>query len=285
MLASKFTFEAIGTHFEIATKKPLSRELQQQVLSIVDAFDREFSRFREDSLITQAAAKPGRYTFSNSSERLFAFYESLYKSTQGKVTPMVGASLEALGYDAKYSLQPKELVVAKRYNSLVKRSGSTVEVLEPVLLDFGAAGKGYLVDIISELLDNKGLSSYLIDASGDIIHKGGVPEMIGLEDPLNEGAVIGEISLKNKALCASATNRRKWGNGLHHIVDPDTGTSTESIIATWVIADSTMIADGVATALFFVEPNSLKESYTYEYMRVHADGSADFSEGFAETLY
>lgn len=285
MLASKFIFEAIGTYFEIATSEPLIQKIQQKILKTVDDFDREFSRFRDDSLVTQAAAQAGKYTFAKESQKLFEFYESIYRHTHGKVTPMVGASLEALGYDATYSLKPKDAVIAQNYDELIKRSGSTLEVATPVLLDFGAAGKGYLVDNIVNLLEEEGISQYVIDASGDMIHKSEVPEMVGLEDPLNEGVVIGEIALKNKALCASATNRRTWGKGLHHVIDPDSGTPTQSVRATWVIADSTMVADGIATALFFVEPNLLKESYTYEYMRVYADGSADFSKGFAETLY
>lgn len=285
MLASKFRFEAIGTYFEIATAKPLSDTLREKIAAVVSDFDKEFSRFREDSTITRAAAQSGTYTFSQGSETLFEFYEALYKQTHRKVTPMVGASLAALGYDAGYSLQFKSNVIAPRYDEVVERSGSTLKVLKPALLDFGAAGKGYLVDGIAKLLESEGVPQYIIDASGDMIHKGEVSEMIGLEDPLNEGTVIGEVSLQNKALCASATNRRAWGNNLHHVVDPDSGAPTQSVLATWAIADSTMIADGLATALFFVEPNLLKESYTYEYMRVHADGSADFSEGFAETLY
>lgn len=285
MLASKFTFEAIGTFFEIATQAPLPEELQQRVVKMVDEFDKEFSRFREDSIVTKAASLAGKYSFSSHAQKLFAFYETLYRQTDGKVTPLVGASLESLGYDANYSLRFQATTPALNYSELIKRSSSTLEVKEPTLLDFGAAGKGYLVDSIAELLESEGISQYLIDASGDMIHKAGEAEVIGLEDPLNEGSVIGEVTLKNKALCASATNRRKWGDGLHHVVDPDTGAPTESIVATWVIADSTMIADGLATALFFVEPNLLKESYTYEYMRVYANGSADFSEGFAETLY
>lgn len=285
MLASKFTFEAIGTYFEIATSEPLAQKIQQKILKTVDDFDREFSRFRNDSLVTKAATQAGEYTFAEESQRLFEFYESIYKHTHGKVTPMIGASLEALGYDAAYSLKPKDVVIAQNYEELIKRSGSTLTVAKPVVLDFGAAAKGYLVDVVAGLLEKEGISQYVIDASGDLIHKGEEPEMIGLEDPLNEGVVIGEIALKNKALCASATNRRSWGNGLHHIIDPHSGTPTQSVRATWVIANSTMIADGLATALFFVEPNLLKESYTYEYMRVHIDGSADFSKGFAETLY
>ena len=39
---------------------------------------------------------------------------------------------------------------------------------EPIVLDVGAAGKGYLVDIIATLLEDHDIYDYTIDASGDI---------------------------------------------------------------------------------------------------------------------
>ena len=69
------------------------------------------------------------------------------------------------------------------------------------------------------------------------------------------------------------------------MVDPETGEPAKEIIATWVLADSTMLADGLATALFFTKPELLKKQYTYEYMRIHADGKIDFSNAFKNTLY
>mgnify|MGYP004417261473 CR=1 FL=1 len=280
-----FQFEAIGTFFEIATPRELTRGVREQILSLVEIFDRQFSRFRNDSIVSLMAKEPGIYAFPDEVQPLFEYYESLYEITNGKVTPLIGGSLEALGYDAHYSLSKKGVSPAPLYEETVKRIASILKLSQPAVFDVGAAGKGCLVDKIARCLEANGVTAYTVDGSGDMLHKGKTHEVVGLEDPAHAGKVIGSVIVKNEALCASATNRRRWGDDLHHIVDPVTGKPSQDIIATWVIADTAMIADGLSTALFFVEPDILKNKYTYEYMRVHANGSIDFSAAFEGALY
>lgn len=86
------------------------------------------------------------------------------------------------------------------------RNQTTLTTLKPVVLDVGAAGKGYAIDSMATVLQEYSVDSFIIDGSGDILHKNLNPERIGLEDPKNVGKVIGEIELNNKALCASATD-------------------------------------------------------------------------------
>jgi thiamine biosynthesis lipoprotein len=155
----------------------------------------------------------------------------------------------------------------------------------PVTLDVGAAGKGRLVDMIAGLLDEAKLEEYVIDASGDLLHKGSSHNRVGLEHPRKPGTIIGIVDVQNQSLCASADNRRTWGNGLHHIFDPETKRPVRDIIATWVMTDEAMIADGLATALFFVGPTVLAETYTFQYIRMHADGSLDYSHDFGGELF
>lgn len=285
MPRSSFRFEAIGTLFEISTASPMTKEVCRNIVSLAVGFDNDFSRFKDSSLIAKIARKSGTYQIPEYSMELFEFYENLYKVTSGRVTPLVGESLNALGYDANYSLKATSTQPAQPFEKVVARNGTELVTFEPTTIDIGAAGKGFLVDRIAKLLEEFNHDEYTIDASGDIVHKGSEPERIGLEDPRNPGKVIGEIPLSNQALCASAVNRRAWGEGLHHIIDPQTGEPTKDIIATWVIAETTMLADGLATALFFTAPEILKEQYTYEYMRVHKGGRIDFSNAFKNTLY
>ena len=67
--------------------------------------------------------------------------------------------------------------------------------------------------------------------------------------------------------------------------DPDTKDSTKDISATWVIADSTMVADGIATALFLVDPNVMQKEFNYEFVRMHVDGGVDYSSAFKKVLF
>jgi FAD:protein FMN transferase len=280
-----YRFEAIGTFFEITTSEQLSQLTTEHIMRIVEDFDAYFSRFRRDSMVSTMARKAGDYTLPAGSDRLFLLYESLYELTKGKVTPLVGSSLESIGYDADYTLQSSGATPAPNYHETVARQGRQLVLKRPALLDVGAAGKGFIVDCIGAALEKEGIDAYVIDASGDMLHKGEDDEIVGLEHPLIENRIIGQVTLRNKALCASAINRRAWGDGLHHVIDPATGNPTQDVIATWVIADDTMTADGLATALFFTDPDSLKARYNYEYLRVKASGRIDFSAGFNGVLY
>jgi thiamine biosynthesis lipoprotein len=277
-------FEAIGTLWSIRTNVPLEKELADAVLARIETFDRTYSRFRKDALVWKLSEVPGSFDFPEDAAPLFTFYEQLYDVSKGKVTPLIGEMLERAGYDADYSLIPKKQQALPRWEDVLTVQGSRVRTTQPVTLDFGAAGKGYLVDIICEMLDTAGVVEYVVNASGDLRHKGNAENRVGLEDPTTPGTVIGVMEVKNRSLCASAINRRQWA-GLHHVFDPDMMDATKEIIATWVLAESTMIADGLATALFFTEPSVLVEHFSFEYVRMHADGGLEYSLAFEAALF
>ena len=274
-------FSAIGTEWSIETIDPVSPSLSDTITSTIEDFDATYSRFREDSLITKISRSAGTYRFPESAIELFALYQQLYDATNGSVTPLVGSLLESLGYDAKYSLRKKSFQPTVFALEILEWDGLDLTVSQPVLIDIGAVGKGYLVDRVAQLLDDEH-SAYVIDASGDIRTKGETPQRIGLEDPLDEGKVLGVLTVQNASLCGSATNRRAWGDGLHHIVDPMSGKSTSGVAATWVKAETTAIADGLATALFFTEPDALRALFNFEYICFYDNRSMRYSEGMKE---
>jgi len=285
MLKHSLQFEAIGTQWSIETKSQLPEFLELTIRTRIEAFDKTYSRFRTDSLVAQVSRNVGIYTFPPDVDVLFSFYEALHMVTKGKVTPLIGSMLEKAGYDARYSFLPVQQQRLPVWSEALHRNGTVLEIKQPITLDVGAAGKGYLVDIVCVILDDAGITEYVVDASGDLRHKGRSENKVGLEHPLETGKVIGVIDVQNKSLCASATNRRQWGEDQHHIYDPDLMQPTKEIVATWVIADTTMLADGIATSLFFVEPNVLRKEFQYEYARMHANGSIDYSPAFEGKLF
>ncbi|MDB5180789.1 MAG: FAD:protein transferase [Candidatus Saccharibacteria bacterium] len=285
MLKHNYSFEAIGTPWSIETAQPIPVHVKKVIQQRIQSFDAVYSRFREDSLITQISKQAGRYTFPNDATKLFDFYKQLYGITNGKVTPLIGDMLSRAGYDARYSLKPQPLATLPDWGQVMSWDGSILSTSQPIKLDVGAAGKGYLVDIIAEILDGYSISEYVVDASGDLRHKGTTENIVGLEHPANPGKIIGAVDVQNRSLCASASNRRIWGKGMHHIFDPDEKAPAKDVIASWVIADETMVADGLATALFFVEPKILQHHYTFEYVRMYASGGVGYSAYFEDKIF
>jgi len=281
-----FSFDGIGTAWQISTPAPLAPAVRTRLLQAVEEYDVSYSRFRPDSRIAELARAAGTVTLPDHAERLGSVFRTLYRLSGGSMTPLVGGSLEQLGYGADYALVPRGPArPAPPWEDVLHWEGSTVGCSEPVVLDVGAAGKGQLVDLLAETLRADGIAHYLVDGSGDMIHAGPSPLRVGLEHPYDPAQAIGVVELGDRALCASASNRRAWGDGLHHVLDATTGRPVDTVVATWTMAASTLEADALATALFLVEPRLLEEEFEFDWLRVFSDGRAHCSQGFEGALF
>jgi thiamine biosynthesis lipoprotein len=259
---------------------------QGRLLAIVEDYDAAWSRFRPDSLVASAARASGRFEMPDSAAALGKLYQDLYRLSAGAMTPLIGGSLEHLGYDAAYSLKPKGSPVAPpRWEDVLKWDGSVLSTSSPVVLDVGAAGKGQVVDLLSADLLAQGFNEYFLDASGDLLNSGPKPVSIGLEHPYDPEQAIGTIDLGAGALCASASNRRTWGDGLHHVLDGLSGAPVQTTVATWTIAPTAMMGDALATALFLVPADRLEENFEFSWLKVFSDGSAEYSADFEGVLF
>lgn len=287
--AWQWTFEAIGTEwwiglYDFAPANPAT--LQAKITALINEFDSTYSRFRPDSLVTKMSQQAGAYYLPQNAELLMSVYRRLYDCTDGLVTPLVGQLLVDTGYDATYSLAAKtELSRVPAWDNVLSVSGTTLRLTSPALLDFGAAGKGYLADLVADELQKEGHRQLCVDASGDMVCRGlDQPLRIGLEDPGDSTQALGVAQISNRALCGSAPNRRAWGD-YHHIIDPQTKQSVQNVRAVWTVADTALVADAVATGLFFASPETLREQFEFEYVVVHADGSLQYSSRFPATLF
>ena len=277
-------FEAIGTLWRIDSRDALDPSIAEAVTDRVARFDRDWSRFRTDSRVA-ALGTPGRHRLAADAGPLLAFYRELFDATRGRVTPLVGRTLDALGYGAGYRLQPAaEIPSVPSWDEAIAWDGEFLDVVAPVVLDVGAAGKGYLVDIVSDLLADAGIREHIVDASGDLRTRG-VPMTIALEHPRDSRKAVGVAELPDGAFCASATTRRAWGAGLHHVLDPATGLPVRGVIATWVIAPTALAADGVATALFFDADPAFVARQTTAFARMFDDGTVDVSPDFPGEMF
>lgn len=289
-------FEAIGTAWNIELQAPASRAdlLAKKVADRISSFDKNYSRFRPDSWVTKVGTNPGAHKVPDDFAPMFRLYQKMHQLTDGAVTPLIGDAMERAGYNAQYSLVPSKLQSIPKLEDVLEFSNNTLHVKYGCVLDFGASGKGYLVDLVAELLETEGVTSYLIDAGGDMRvaspapHKSAPVTTVALEDPNDPKKAIGQVNLggaqQRSCLCGSAGNRRKWAN-FHHIIDPRTLRPADEVTATWVVAGSTMLADGLATCLFFVDPIVLSNTYDFEYLRIMADNTLQVSPDFTGQIF
>lgn len=289
-MSSRFAFEGIGTSWIIdiydESSDILEADLFKKIQDCIEGFDKKYSRFRNDSFIIEMSRTPGKYILPPDSKPMFDLYQKLYDLTGGLVTPLIGNLLSDAGYDAVYTLEEKELSPAPLWEDTLLYKFPDLLIRKPVILDLGACGKGYLIDIVGELLEKENIQDYCIDAGGDIRQRttNSTPVRVGLEHPDDSTQAIGVINLENKSLCGSAGNRRAWGR-FHHIMNPKTMEPEGKIKAVWVIADTTLLADGLSTALFFTDPEKLADVFDFDYLLVFPDMSIKKSESFPGELF
>ena len=284
-----YVFEAIGTKWQVDIEEELgdarAAGLFSRIRERIEAFDAVYSRFRADSIVTRMSKAEGSYTLPSDAVPMLSLYRDLYERTGGLFTPLVGDMLSDAGYDAEYTLrQKKELDVAPAWDEIFEFAGSEIVMRKPALFDFGAAGKGYLVDLVAELIEAETAFGYTIDAGGDIVHKGASPIRVGLEDPENAAQAVGVCVLASGSICGSAGNRRAWGE-YTHIIDPKKRSSPRGISAVWVTAESGLLADALATCLFFVPPETLTNAYDFQYVILKSDRSVEVSDGFSGEVF
>ncbi|MGO2658197.1 FAD:protein FMN transferase [Mycetocola reblochoni] len=279
----RWTFEAIGTHWTLESDTAFSDDVRTDVLDVCERFDAAWSRFRADSVVSGLGRDGGEATMPAESSRLAALYRDLERVTQGAMTPLVGVPLSRLGYDAGYRLHPDgPPVAAARWDDALHWQGRALRLARGEILDIGAAGKGELVDQVTDVLLSAGHRRFCVDGSGDlrVVGHREQPLRIALAKPGDAGLAVGVAELAYGALCASATDRRRWSEGLHHVLDGRTGTPVTEVQASWVVAESAMIADAMATALFLSPAAPLRELAEFEYVRLFVNGQAETSAGF-----
>lgn len=286
----QLNFEAIGTVWSVDCYEPLPdgsfARLTAAIHERISRFDRAYSRFRDDSTVTAMSRAAGRFVLPADAGPLLRLYRELYELTGGAFTPLIGQTLSDAGYDAHYSLKPSHVTPPPAWDDVMRLEGNELVLNRPALLDFGAGGKGYLVDLVGEVMTRHGLSVWCVDAGGDMLYRnpGGTALHVGLEHPGEPGQVIGVAELQSGSLCGSAGNRRKWA-GYHHILDPHTVQSPRHLQAVWVTAASGLLADALTTALYFCPPETLMKHYQFEYAIMDNEATLHYSKHFPANLF
>lgn len=275
-------FEAIGTIWEIGTIDPLADGARDAVRETIDDFDHTWSRFRADSLVTALSEEPQEVPAPPDAAAMLDLYRELSLATDGAVQPLVGDSLSARGYDARYSFRDRGASPAPAdWAEQLAWDDGALALHAPALIDVGAIGKGRLVDVVHDLLGSLGHAERLVDAGGDL-RVSGAPVRVGLEHPFDTTSAIGVAVVADVALCGSAVNRRAWPGehgGLHHVLDARTGEPVRTYASTWAIAAEAMVADAAATALFFDGGPAFAARFGVEWVRMTTHGGVEWSAG------
>jgi len=129
--------------------------------------------------------------------------------------------------------------------------------LEGMKIGFGAIGKGYAADKAKALLQEKGVVSGIINASGDLNTWGkqanGEDWLVAIVNPLNKDKVFSWMPVFNSAVVTSGNYEKyvKFNDVLYtHIIDPRTGYPATGILSVTIFTKTAELADALATSIF-----------------------------------
>lgn len=244
LLGSKITIQIGEEH----------KNLLENCFEIAKKIETDYSRFLPDSKLSRINKQIGKWQAADSEMfELLVKANELYEITEGYFDITVKETLDRLGYNDKYSFEPE---ISKDNSQTFDRfllDPVSSEVLLYKQIDFGGFGKGFAIDKIKEFLENNQVEHFLINAGGDIFAKKGEgrnPWKILLENPLDSKKFIGEIELNGQTIAASAANRRKWKNNLHHLINPKTNYPEQTNLAVFVFGKNGLETDAYSTGIF-----------------------------------
>ncbi|HVS02566.1 MAG TPA: FAD:protein FMN transferase [Thermoanaerobaculia bacterium] len=158
----------------------------------------------------------------------------------------------------------------------------------------GGIAKGYALDRAAELLDGRGLDSWLLVAGGQVLARGsraGRPWTVGIRDPrgaadeLLAPVVVGDLSLSTSGDYESFFERD--GVRYHHVLDPRTGWPARGVRSATVVAAEATLADALSTAMLALGPEAglrLARRAAVEAVLVDAAGRVAVTPGLADRL-
>lgn len=159
-------------------------------------------------------------------------------------------------------------------------------------IEFGGFGKGYALDLAAQILESH-CKNLCLDFGGDLYAQGKNPKSepwkIALESPFKLDEAIGTVIMNKQFLTASNTLKRRWKKGkMHHLIDVKNQKPADYWEGSYVMADSGITADLLATGLFCTSPEDLQANESAfadcHFMLVDKNGKL-FQQNFQAELF
>ena len=239
----------------------------QELYAAVMALDREakasMSIFDPASLLSRLNRNE-----TDSVDRHIAFNlrlaDSISSLSDGRYDVTVKPLVEAWGFAGKEAQENPNIdsILAFVGRGKVRiENGRLIKDDPRVQLDFNSIAKGYIVDLLAQLVESFGARNYIVDIGGEVRCKGvnrqGDPWRIGIETPFDGNMSNGEylqrrIGMTEGGLATSGNYRRFYldgeGNKVAHTIDPRTGRSALSrLLSVTVAAPTCAEADALGT--------------------------------------
>jgi FAD:protein FMN transferase len=272
---SDVSFPALGSVAFVAVSHPgRLADARAAVEETVVEFDIACSRFRDDSELSALNAAAG--SEARVGPLLMEAVSAAIRAarlTDGDVDPTIGKALIALGYDRDFAAideagaRPGVAIASVPGWRTVQLDAerSTIRVPRGVRLDLGATAKALAADHAAARAAAFAGCGVLVGLGGDFAASGPVPADGGWRIRVTDDHRAGVdapgqwISVASGGLATSSTSVRRWRTGAvssdgfaHHLIDPATGASADSIWRTVSVCAATCLDANIASTATIV---------------------------------
>lgn len=270
------TGEAQGTTFTIKYRDAARRDLSATVDSVLKAIDNSLSLWVEGSTVNAFNASAETFTSDDIHLRIMvARSEQLWRDTEGAFDPTVLPLVKAwgLGKEGRGGLDTTVVDSILRFVGMDRLSMDedwrertvfppviTYRKAHPALqFDPNGIAQGYTVDVLAQLLEARGIGSYMVEVGGEVRARGSNDRAavwsIQIDKPMEGGKHVRQtvVPLADRSLATSG-NYRKFielaGRRYGHTIDPRTGRpAMNALLSATIVADDCATADALATAM------------------------------------
>ncbi len=247
-----------------------------EVEGILAEIDRQMSTYRDDSLVSRfnaldqgcMALPEPMLALLDDGLRLSAQSGGAFDLTIMPLTELWGFGAQTRPERIPSGAQLDEAMRYVGYRHL-RREGGKVCKDAPVRISFDSIAAGYAVDRVAERLQRLGVTSYMVEITGELKAAGrkpdGTPWRIAVEAP-RDGERVAQtvIALNGYGVSTSGDYRNYFeenGRRYSHTFDARSGRPVaHELAAVTVIDRSAQRADGLSTLLMVLGP---KEGYAF----------------------
>jgi FAD:protein FMN transferase len=270
-----FSGETMGTWYNIKIiSADLDQDQQNELKNDIDErlilVNNQMSTYIESSEISRFNQSPAETPFkvSKSFMQVLSLASQITAESAGAfdVTVMPVVNLWGFGRAGRRDEPPSEADVLRLkhfvgMDKITIKEDSILKSHAQTELDFSAIAKGYGVDEVAGLLQQKGFKNYMVEIGGEVVVKGengkGGLWKIGIDRPDIEPAVERNfeaiLKISDLAIATSGDYRNYFisGDSLYsHTIDPVTCRPiVNGVASVTVIAPTCALADAMATAI------------------------------------
>jgi len=262
------TFEgpAQGTSYHISYYDSLNRDFQPEIIKILQDFDLSVSTYIPNSIISKINSNQKNVKVDKYFIACFNKAKEVWQNTNGAFDPTVYPLVNAWGFGPgkKQKIEKTKIDSILKFVGfdLITLKGNKVIKKDPrVSLDFNAFAQGYSVDVVSDFLKSKGITSFLVEIGGELYANGKKPNgenwTVGIEKPIDNkessNPLKAYVKLENLAIATSGNYRRfiiEDGVKYAHHIDPKTGYPTKNnLLSASIFSKECISSDANATGV------------------------------------